>query len=302
MSKFLPAARVSSAPASSGPARGSSGPAAAATTRAKLSAPNARRAFASALLVTAAAAALGAAPASAAPSKKCSKHTTEVARNNGSVLWTDGSKLWSCTVYGGRKPQNRQIGPWTKQSQVILGGAMVGWTQRTKVSGKTADLVFAADLSRYAANPRFLTAAKPAFGPGTGSDLRVSALQAGGSAVAWVTTGGRLLATFAGNVSDPKALGSGTAGAADTGPDGMPAGGAGLLEHPTVSGGRAYIGQWAGITPAALADTITITNAGGEGDECGTVDEYRIEVQPLETAPKLGASFWVSSTNDGPAC
>ncbi len=73
---------------------------------------------AAATLVAGTALSLAGSPAQAAPKKTCPTHTTEIASNGISKFWSDHGKLWSCTTYGGRKPQNRRLGPWTKQSQI----------------------------------------------------------------------------------------------------------------------------------------------------------------------------------------
>ncbi len=88
-----------------------------------------------------------------------------MARDGISVLWTDKGKLWSCTTQGGRKPQNRVLGPWTKgKSQITLGGSVVGWTHRKNVAGVSGDYVMGADLAAYAKSPVFLPAGRPAIG------------------------------------------------------------------------------------------------------------------------------------------
>ncbi len=168
------------------------------------------RKLAAVALIVGAATSAAAAPAQAA-AKKCPKHTTEVARDGISVLWTDKGKLWSCTTQGGRMPQNRVLGPWTKgKSQIILGGSVVGWTFRKNVAGISGDYVMGADLGAYAKNPVFLPAGRPAIGPGTSTDYFVSALVAAGRGLGWVTTGGRVMVAYAGTVRDAEAFGIGT--------------------------------------------------------------------------------------------
>ena len=263
-----------------------------------------RRAAALGMTALATTAAAGAADAQAGSAKTCPKHTTEMASNGISKLWTDHGKLWSCTTYGGRKPQNRQLGPWTTQSQFILGtGGSVGWTQRTKISGAPADLVWAADLSRYTGSPRYLSGVRPAFGPGSGSDLRVAALTTADDILAWVTGAGRVVSAYSGTSAEPTVIGAGTPGAADLLSDGSTGPGLGLLAAPQRRGNRIITGQWTGLPPAALADTLEIKyQGGGESDECGGSDEYDVFVTPVEGQPHVGTALWIDRTYDSPAC
>lgn len=248
-------------------------------------------------------AAVGASPAHAAPAKKCPKHTTEVARDGISVLWTDKGKLWSCTTQGGRKPQNRVLGPWTKgKSQIILGGSVVGWTHRKNVAGTSGDYVMGAALGSYATSPVFLPAGRPAIGPGTANDYFVSALVASGRGLGWVTSGGRVMVAYAGAVRDAEAFGLGTPGAKDAQPGGVTGEAAGLLPAPVQKGKRLLLGQWTTIDAAALADTLTIENRGGESDDCGGGFQYEASVVPVEGQPKVGVRSTVDVTFDGPAC
>ncbi len=110
----------------------------------------------------------------------------------------------------------------------------MAWTQRTAIAGAPADLVWAADMSRYAANPRFLSAVRPTVGAGVASDLRVGALVAGGPGVAWVSGGGRVVAAFSGELQSSSGIGTGTQGAGDPQPGGSDGSGLGLLANPLV--------------------------------------------------------------------
>lgn len=265
---------------------------------------SATRSLATAALVVAAATSLVASPAQAAPSKVCPKHTTEVARKANAVFWTDKGKLWNCTTSGGRMPQNRVLGPWTKgKSQIILGdGTVMGWTYRTKVAGKTADLVMGADIGVYGPNPVFVKASRPTIGPGSSTDLRVAAMVAGGPGIGWVTQGGRVVIAYAGAVQHPEPIGAGTPGAADAQADGTVGTGGGLLATPLQKGKRLLLGRWTSIAPAALADTLAFENLGGESDDCGGGYTYDATVVPVEGQPKVGVRASVSVTYDGPAC
>ncbi len=77
---------------------------------------------------------------------------------------------------------------------------------------------------------------------------------------------------------------------------------AGLLPAPVQKGKRLLLGQWTTIAPAALADTMSITNLGGESDDCGGGYQYEAAVVPVEGQPKVGVRSSVGVTYDGPAC
>lgn len=244
-------------------------------------------------------------PASAAQAgqKKCGSHTTQIAKDGISVFWHDNGKLWSCTQYGGRAPQNRALGPWTAKSRFELGGGMVvGWTQRVKQGGKAVDLLWAADISRYAARPLILRGLRPAVGPGAAADRRVAGITTKGRAIAWVTTQGRVLTALSGTVPSVEAQGTGTPGAADLTSGGVAAGGTGLLAAPLKTGKRILIGQWKGVTPTSLADSLSIAIADGESDDCGGGNDYTVLVTPKADAAPVGATASLQWSVDSPTC
>lgn len=241
--------------------------------------------------LTAALAVLPAAPAAAAST--CKKHSTEFARKSGGTLWLspDRKLLYGCAPRYEAPALDIKLGPWSPKSKYAFDGASAVWSVR---SGP-ADKVWAADATKTS-SPAWLKGVTPVAGPGSKTDAAVQGLAVLGDAAAWVTT--KSTVTFAVTNPDdlePTLIGAGTPGATAT-PATSPTTGLpqGLVaDPPKPKGTRVLVGRWESIDAAVLAKSLKVTQgSGGDGDDCGGVNEWKATVAPVAGADPVGIDWY----------
>lgn len=245
-------------------------------------------------VVASAALAFAALPVSPAAAKAgtCKKHSTQIARKGASALWLSANKkvLYGCTSFYDLAPHDEKLGPWSPQSKVVFTGSTALWTVRA--GGK--DRVWAADATTE--NGAWVRGARPAIGDG--ADDAVLTLKAYGDAAAWITTKGTVvMAVKSPNDDEPSPIGAGSLGAlAPTAPSPTAPKPQGLAVDPVKpQANRVVVGRWGGLDVPTLAGTLSVTEgSGGDGDECGGVDQYVATVKPVDGQAAVGLS-WLSS-------
>lgn len=136
--------------------------------------------------------------APAAAPKQCAEQRHAISADGISTVWMKSGKLMSCTTYGGRDAQTRELGRWASQGHLSVYGSTVAWTQRVKRGGHTVDAVYAADLASTAKRPLFLKGILPTTGVRKGAGARVTGLVADGRGAAWTTGTGSIVAALPG--------------------------------------------------------------------------------------------------------
>lgn len=216
-------------------------------------------ALAAALLTSAA---LGAAaPAQAAPAKQCPAKKGTLAKDSRGRVWHQGASLYACTTVYGRAPRAVRLGPWKAGTKVAWDDSdavfSVPLTRRGTVVG---DRVYAADAQD---GRRWLlgTRAVPKTATTAAREARVQRVFAWGATAAWVTKDGAVVFALRSPEDAPAAEGA-------------------LPAAPVADGKLALVGTWTGISPTDLGRSLKIDASGGDGDECGGSEEYRLTLVP----------------------
>jgi hypothetical protein len=199
--------------------------------------------------------------AQAGRSAGCPAQRGTLAHDGFGRVWHQGASLYGCTTVYGRRPRSRRLGPWRPGAKVAWDGSDAVWSVPLTRGGEVVgDRVYAADAqdgTRWLLGARALPAAATA---GAG-EARVQRVFAHGATAAWVTTGGAVVFALRSPEDDPAAEGA-------------------LGATPVADGHLTLVGTWTGRSPTDLGRTLAIDSAGGDGDECGGSEEYRLTVVP----------------------
>ncbi len=206
-------------------------------------------------------------PASAA-TRSCPARAGTLAKDSSSRIWHQGDSLYACTTGYGVAPRSKRLGPYAPGTRVALGGTNVAWTVRQTKEGRRTDRVWAADLF---SGRRWMLAQKP--NPGgvdkPSREVLIQRLALSGTALAWVTKGGDVVAALRDPVGPPTVIGT--------------------LPAPPVRQDKLFlIGSFADTPVAELGRSLKVTPGGGDGDECGGVEAIDFTVRPQAGGPVAG--------------
>lgn len=187
-------------------------------------------------------------------------------------VWREGTTLKACTRVAGRRRYVRTLGPWATDTRIATGAGTVAWTTANPTGtpdGPYDDIT----TQNIRTGKRWLKTvnAVPAADAGTPAATdRVLKLVTDDMATAWVTERGVIAAAVA--VYDDEATtmyGEGHPGAV-----------------PFHVGRRFFLGDAGPAEAASVADRLKLT-VGGDGDECGGVDDFQVAVPSFGTRKDL---------------
>lgn len=186
-------------------------------------------------------------------------------------VWREGTTLKACTRRAGGRRYVRTLGVWSTDTRIATGTGTVAWTTRGQTDG--GELVDAVTTADVRTGKRWLKTVRaiPAAGSSTpAADDRVLRLVTSDTATAWVTARGVVAAAVAALDDEPTSLFG----------EGRPS------VEPFHVGCRFVLGDAGPADAASVAKRLRLT-VGGDGDECGGVDEFRVAVPSFGTQPDL---------------
>jgi hypothetical protein len=209
------------------------------------------------------AAALLASPAlaPAAPAKPCPAKKGTLAKDSRGRVWHQGASLYACTTVYGRAPRAVRLGPWKAGTKVAWDGSHAVFSVPLTRGGRVVgDRIYAADAQD---GRRWLlgTRAVPKTATTAAREARVQRVFAWGATAAWVTKDGAVVFALRSPEDTPSAEGA-------------------LPAAPVADGKLTLVGTWSGVGPTDLGRTVKIDASGGDGDECGGSEEYRLTLAP----------------------
>ncbi|MEV4422590.1 hypothetical protein AB0L40_21820 [Patulibacter sp. NPDC049589] len=194
-------------------------------------------------------------------------------------VWRQGTTLKACTREPGQRRYVRTLGVWTSGTKIAIGDGNVAWTSTGQTDGgELVDAIATVDVRK---GKRWFSTARAALTPDAATPLtddRVLRLITTYTGTAWVTARG--VVNLAARRLDPDAV-------ADDG--GTP--------PPFHQGSRFFLGDAGPSGAAAAAKGIRLT-VGGEHDDCGGSDEFKVLVPAIGGQPELG---FVYDTRDAVA-
>lgn len=202
--------------------------------------------------------------AAAAKHTPCPTAGTTLAKDTSPNLrvWREGTTLKACTRKAGRRRSLRTLGTWSKETRIATGAGTVAWT--TAAQTDEHGLVDGITTEDVRTGKRWLKTihAVPAADASTpAADDRVLKLVTDDMATAWVTSRGVVAAAVA--VYDDEATtmyGEGHPGTV-----------------PFHVGRRFFLGDAGPAEAQSVADRLAL-KVGGDGDECGGVDDFQVAV------------------------
>jgi hypothetical protein len=209
--------------------------------------------------------------ASLAASRSCAARPHTVAARSGGKVWHSGASLFGCTTaYGpslGHTPRTRRLGPWTPGTKVAFDGVTAVWS----VPKAAGDRVWADNLD---SGEHWLTGTRivPGSAGGHFTDGRVQRLMLTTEGAAWITRDSQVVLALHEPASDPTPFGA-------------------LAAPLSADKQLLLVGSFPGVAASTLAQSATLEVVGGDGDECGGVDTYRLSVAPDPSGPRIGADW-----------
>jgi len=198
-------------------------------------------------------------PAAAqAHAKPCPSKRGTLAHDAFGRVWHAGHSLYACTTVYGRAPRARRLGPYAPGTKVAWDGSSAAWSVplvRHHVRSDRAWVASAEDGRRWLLGTRLL----PATADTPAAEARVQRLLVFGESAGWVTRDGAIVLAVHAPEDAPQALGETSF--------------APRADHRLVLAGR-----WPSADPARLAAAVHLDAFGGEGDECGGSETYRLAV------------------------
>jgi hypothetical protein len=205
---------------------------------------------------------------------KCPAKQGTLAHDGSGRVWHQGASLYGCTTVYGHRPRSLRLGPWRPGAKVAWDGSDAVWSVPLTRGGKVVgDRVYAADAQD---GKRWLLGARalPKTVTTAAGEARVQRLFAFGATAGWVTTGTDVVFALRSPEDAPQAEG-------------------GRLGTPVADGHLTLVGTWPGISPTGLGRTVKIDATGGDGDECGGGEDYRLTVVPDATSgARLGVRWF----------
>jgi hypothetical protein len=199
--------------------------------------------------------------ASATTAPKCPATRGTLAKDSYGRVWHRGASLYGCTTVYGRAPHARRLGPWKPGTKVAWDGSdAVFSVPLTRGGTVVGDRLYAADAQD---GRRWLlgTRAVPATAATAAREARVQRVFARGATAGWVTKDGAVVFALRSPEDAPAAEGA-------------------LGAAPFADGRLTLVGTWPAVTPTDLGRTVRLDSAGGDGDECGGSEEYRLTLVP----------------------
>lgn len=249
-----------------------------------------RRARRTAVALAATGAALVAAgaaagPAAAARHAPCPTTGTTLARTSAPNLrvYRQGTALKACLRRPGTRRTVRTLGSWTAGARVAAGAGTVAWTTPRPATGGPVDGLTTEDVRSGRRWLRTVRAVPAASLTAPADDDRVLALVTDARATAWVTARGVVAAALRALPEDPATLyGAGLPGT-----------------EPFHVGRRFALGDAGPAAAPAVARDLRLA-VGGDGDECGGVDDYQVRIPAFadrpETIFRYASVSWARTT------
>jgi hypothetical protein len=199
--------------------------------------------------------------AQAATAKSCPAKKSTLAKDSRGRVWHQGASLYGCTTVYGRAPRSVRLGPWKAGTKVAWDGSHAVFSVPLTRGGKVVgDRIYAADAQD---GRRWLlgTRAMPKTATTAAREARVQRVFAWGATAGWVTKDGAVVFALRSPEDTPTAEGV-------------------LAAAPIADGKLTLVGTWADVSPTDLGRTVKIDASGGDGDECGGSEEYRLTLVP----------------------
>jgi hypothetical protein len=214
-----------------------------------------------------------AAPATAASApKSCPPHRGTIVKKSLGRVWHSGHSLYGCTVVYGQRPRSVRLGPWAPGSKVAFDGVSAAWTTPLVRNGERSDRVWMA--TAQGSGKRWLGGSRlvPVAGDLPAHDARIQRILQVDQGAAWITRTGEVVLALASPAGDPTAIG---------------------IPQVTLAADHRLLllGRWTGVSASKLAATAKLTEASGDGDECGGVNPYTLTMQPDPSAPAAGVTW-----------
>jgi hypothetical protein len=194
-------------------------------------------------------------------SRSCPSKAGTLAKDRLGRVWHQGSSLYACTTVYGRAPRSVRLGPWRAGTKLAWSGSDAVWSVPLTRGGKVVgDRLYAADAEdgrRWLLGPR----AVPATATAAAREARVQRVFAWGATAAWVTRDGAVVFALRSPADVPVAEGA-------------------LPAAPVASKKLTLVGTWPEVGPTDLGRTVEIDASGGDGDECGGSQQYRLTLVP----------------------
>lgn len=226
----------------------------------------------------------GSAVAAARPAP-CPTVGTTLARDVAPNLrvWREGTALKACVRRAGERRTVRSLGVWTSGTKVATGRGTVSWTStgQSDLHG-LVDAIATVDVR---SGTRWFQTARAALAPDVATpagDDRVLRVITNDRATAWVTARGVVGAAL--RRVDADALAEWSPG-----------------EVPYHVGRRFFLGDAGAPDAAAVAKGLAF-DVGGESDECGGTDLFRVRVPGYADTPARAFVYATAPSRTAPGC
>jgi hypothetical protein len=217
--------------------------------------------------------ALAAPGVASAASKACPAKKGTLAHDSYGRVWHSGSSLYACTTVYGRAPKARRVGPYRPGIKLAWDGSHVAWSVPIERLTVVSDRVYAADAQD---GRRWMLGRKavPETMTDAAAEGRIQRMFVWGATAGWVTKAGEVVLALRSPEDDPVAVGA-------------------LPVAPSPDHNLVLVGAWPGASPTALGRTVKIDASGGDGDECGGSEDYRLTLVPdAASGARVGVSWF----------
>ncbi|MEV4422589.1 hypothetical protein AB0L40_21815 [Patulibacter sp. NPDC049589] len=186
-------------------------------------------------------------------------------------VWREGTTLKACTRKPGQRRYVRTLGTWSTATTVAAGAGNVAWTTARTTEAGMVDALATVDVRT---GSKWLNTTHAAVAPDAAtpaSDDRVLRLLTDDKATTWVTSRGIVAANLRKIAGDerPTYYGAGVPGT-----------------EPFHVGRRYFLGDTTPAEAAAVAKGLAFY-VGGDGDECGGVDDFSVRVPAWGLRPEM---------------
>ncbi|MDO9408413.1 hypothetical protein [Patulibacter sp.] len=199
-------------------------------------------------------------------------------------VWREGATLKACTRKAGQRRYLRTLGSWSTATKVAVGGTSVAWTTPTGTAEAPTDRLATRDVRTGRTWLSTVRAVPAASASTPAADDVVLRLLTDGRVTTWVT--GRGVVAAAVRTYDDEATtmyGEGHPGTV-----------------PFHVGRRFVLGDAGPAQAASVASRLELS-VGGDGDECGGTDDYRVTVPAFGDRQQLWFVY-ASESYERPDC